>query len=148
VSDDVIHKIAFANIAVVGYCLHTYDTHSLQQEKRMQIQINTDNNVEGREERAAEISDVVSLVLMRFSDHITRVEVHIADENGPKGGDNDIRCTLEARLEGRQPIAVTHHANEVLVAVNGAAHNLVTVIDRTLGRTEARRRAEQQERPM
>lgn len=108
----------------------------------MQIQINTDNHIDGREARAAEISDVVASALSRFSDHITRVEVHLADENGPKGGQDDIRCTLEARIEGRQPIAVTHHADTIMLAVDGAADKVVSLIENTLGRTEALRRAE------
>ena len=48
--------------------------------------------------------------MSRISDHITRVEVHLSDENGDKDGQNDMRCMMEARLEGRQPIAVTHQA--------------------------------------
>jgi hypothetical protein len=38
--------------------------------------------------------------------HITRIEVHLSDENGKKEGHNDIQCILEARIEGRDPIAV------------------------------------------
>ncbi len=108
----------------------------------MQIQISTDHNIEGSDAREAEITTVVSSALERFSDQITRVEVHLADENGPKGGNDDIRCTLEARIEGRQPIAATHHAATVPLAVHGAARSLVSLIENTLGRTEALRRAE------
>ncbi len=108
----------------------------------MQIQISTDHNIEGNEDMVAATTDAVAHALRRFSDHLTRVEVHLADENGPKGGENDIRCVLEARIEGRQPIAVTHHASTVALAVHGAASNLVTLIETTLGRTEALERAE------
>lgn len=106
----------------------------------MQIQISTDHNIEGHEDMAAEITDVVARALRYFSDHITRVEVHLGDENGPKAGQNDIRCMLEARLEGRPPISVTHHADTVPQAVRGAAENLVTLIENTLGRAEGLRR--------
>lgn len=109
----------------------------------MQILISTDHNIEGREARAAEITDVLTADLARFSDHITRVVVHLADENGPKAGHDDIRCTLEARLEGRQPIAASHHADTVSLAVHGAADSLMSLIENTLGRTEAIRRREQ-----
>ncbi len=87
----------------------------------MQIQINTDHNIAGHEAMAAEVTRVVDHVLERFKERITRVEVHLDDENGPKGGLNDKRCMLEARLEGRQPIAVTHHAGTITQAVHGAA---------------------------
>jgi len=103
----------------------------------MQIQINTDHNIEGREALAAWVSGTVETALSRFSDHITRVEVHLSDENGAKNGPHDKRCMLEARLEGRQPIAVTHEAPELDQAVAGAADKLARSIENTLGRLHA-----------
>jgi ribosome-associated translation inhibitor RaiA len=77
----------------------------------------------------------VESALNRFSDHITRVEVHLSDENSEKkGGEHDMRCVMEARLEGRQPIAVTHQAATVDEAVDGAADKLTRLIESTLGR--------------
>ena len=69
----------------------------------MQIQVNTDHTIEGHEALAARIRGVVENALSRMSDHITRVEVHLTDESGPKSGKNNKRCMMEARLEGRQP---------------------------------------------
>lgn len=100
----------------------------------MQIQINTDHNIAGHAALAAQVSDVVERVLSRVSDHITRVEVHLNDENGDQQGQNDKRCMMEARLEGRQPIAVTHQAATVDQAVDGAADKLTRLIESTLGR--------------
>ncbi|MGK2940932.1 MAG: hypothetical protein ACSLFJ_04550 [Immundisolibacter sp.] len=48
----------------------------------MQIQINTDHNIEGHEALAAHVSGVVQSALGRFSDQVTRVEVHLASEVG------------------------------------------------------------------
>ena len=107
----------------------------------MLIQVNTDNTIGGHEPMAAETREAVAHALRHFSDHITRVEVHIEDENGPKGGKNDIRCALEARLQGREPIAVTDHADTVQGAVHGAAKKLAALIEHTLGRADAGRRA-------
>ena len=77
----------------------------------MQIQINTDHNIEGHEALTAHVSDLVESALSQFSDHITRVEVHLSDENSDKKhGNDDMRCMMEARLEGHQQVAVTHHA--------------------------------------
>jgi len=76
----------------------------------MQIQINTDRNIEGKEPLTAQISGVVEAALSRFSDHVTRVEVHLSDENADKSGQHDNRCLIDARLEGRRPVAVTHTA--------------------------------------
>ncbi|MDQ6675483.1 MAG: HPF/RaiA family ribosome-associated protein [Chloroflexota bacterium] len=109
----------------------------------MHIQINTDGNIEGNEEMAARVSDVVEHALAHVADHITRVEVHLSDENSDKkGGNRDIRCLLEARLEGRhRPIAVTHQAATSEQAVDGASDKLVSSINTILGRqrTEERR---------
>ncbi len=100
----------------------------------MQIEISTDNNTEVHEKRIAHFKTVVEGALARFSKRITRVEVHISDENGPKDGHNDSRCMMEARLEGRPPIAVTCQEDDVEKAVSGAATKLKHLIDSTLGR--------------
>ncbi|MGB3137153.1 MAG: HPF/RaiA family ribosome-associated protein, partial [Nodosilinea sp.] len=80
----------------------------------MQVQIHTGHNIEGHEALATQISSVVEESLSRFSDHITQVDVHLSDVNSDKkGGDHDMRCLIEARLEGLQPIAVTDQAATV-----------------------------------
>lgn len=100
----------------------------------MQIQINTDHHIEGHEAFVAWAAGEVKTALSRHSDHITRVEVHLSDESGHKSGTNDIRCVMEARVEGRQPLAVTHHAETLYRAVTGAADKLTRLIASTLGR--------------
>jgi hypothetical protein len=100
----------------------------------VQIQINTDHNIAGHEALASYVSGLLENVLNHVSDHITRVEVHLSDENSNKGGENEKRCMMEARLEGRQPVAVTHQATTVEQAVEGAVHKLSRLIESTLGR--------------
>ena len=101
----------------------------------MQIQINTDRNIEGHEALTDEVRGVVESAMSRYEDRITRVEVHLSDENSAKkGGNDDIRCMMEARLEGRQPAAITHQAATVEQAVGGAAEKLAKLIESTLGR--------------
>ena len=106
----------------------------------MKIQINTDSNIDGSEAFAAHVKGVVTHAIGRFSDHITRIEVHVSDENGAKSGPADKRCMLEARMEGRRPTAVTHHAGSVHEAVDGAVdklkHALETMVEK---RVDARR---------
>jgi hypothetical protein len=103
----------------------------------MQIKINTDHNIHGREKLADEVRSVVEGALVRFSDRITRVEVHLADESSHhKSGKDDKRCMMEARLAGRQPTAVTHHAATLELAVEGAAAKLKRTVESTLGREE------------
>ena len=105
----------------------------------MQIQVNTDHTIEGHEALAARIKGVVENALSRMSDHITRVEVHLTDERGPKSGKNDKRCMMEARLEGRQPIAVTDEAATLDLAVDGATDKLARLIEHTLGKLHDQR---------
>lgn len=100
----------------------------------MQIKTNTDRNIEGSEELSAQVEAVVGGALERFSDQITRVEVHLSDENGGRGGSDDKRCMMEARVEGRQPTAVTHEAPTVEEAMEGAAAKLERSLESTLGR--------------
>lgn len=95
----------------------------------MNIQINSDNNITTNETFTEFAKTTISEKLKRFDDHITRVEVHFNDENGQKTGGNDIRCLLEARIEGRQPVAVTDHADSKETALKGAIHKLVNSLD-------------------
>jgi ribosome-associated translation inhibitor RaiA len=81
------------------------------------------------------------LALSRFSDRITRVEVHLSDQNSDKSGQDDKRCMMEARIEGRQPTAVTHQAATLDDAVDGAADKLKRSIESTLERLEDAQRA-------
>lgn len=100
----------------------------------MQIQVNTDNNIEGREQLASQVRALVESALDRFRDRITRIEAHISDQNGDKSGPADKRCMLEARLEGRPPTTVSHEAASVQEAVEGAADKLARVVGSSLGR--------------
>lgn len=100
----------------------------------MHIQINTDRNIEGHAALIEHVTGVVETALSRFSKHITRVEVHLSDENADKGGGLDKRCMIEARFEGRQPLAATDHAADVEKVIQGAVHKLIRLIDSTLAR--------------
>jgi ribosome-associated translation inhibitor RaiA len=100
----------------------------------VQIQINTDENVEGGEALSALVSAEIHARLDRFSEHITRIEVHLSDENGGKSGSFDKRCLMEARLEGRQPEVVTDHAATIEAAYSGAAKKLHRALETTLGK--------------
>jgi len=105
----------------------------------MQIQVNTDKNIEGHAALVAQIEATVTKALSHFSSHITRVEVHVSDENGDKNGQNDKRCIMEARLEGRQPTAVTCEAATLAQAVAGAADKLKNSLETTVERLREHR---------
>lgn len=101
----------------------------------MTIQFNTDHNIDAKEGLVTTFTELIEERLSKVSDHITRIEGHLKDEDsGAKDGKNDIRCVLEARLEGRKPIAVTNHADNHYQAVDGAIDKLKSSIDSILGR--------------
>ncbi len=100
----------------------------------MNIQINSDNNILGTEELTAQFEQIITNSLGRFSGQVTRLEVHLNDENSHKNGQNDKRCMLEARLEGMQPIAVTNHAGTLEQALKGAIDKMKTTLDSAIGK--------------
>ena len=106
----------------------------------MQIQFNTDESVDGRDALGRHAEEVVRRALDRFSNDVTRVEIHLSDVNGQKAGENDKRCLMEARVAGRQPIAVTEQANSLHQAIDGAAQKLKRSLDSTLGKVGAPKR--------
>jgi ribosome-associated translation inhibitor RaiA len=101
----------------------------------LKVQINTDSNIDGDEALDLEVEGLVRDAIDRFSDDLTRVEVHLSDENSSKkGGSTDIRCLVEGRLRGLDPIVVTHHAASVDEAVDGASRKMRDRLDTVLGK--------------
>lgn len=104
----------------------------------MKIQFNTDKTISGDLRNQTFFTSQIADELERFQSHITRIEVHLSDENGKKEGTNDIICLLEARLEGRQPIAVSSQADTVEKAVSSAIdklkNSLETILERAANR--------------
>jgi ribosome-associated translation inhibitor RaiA len=90
----------------------------------MLVQINTDKNIEGHKRMNDFFEEEVKKDLGRFDDLVTRVEVHLEDENGDKAGKNDKKCVIEARIEKKNPIAVTSHGDTPEKAFYEALHKL------------------------
>jgi ribosome-associated translation inhibitor RaiA len=104
----------------------------------MRIQINTDDNIKGSVGLEKHVDEIVNEALGHLASQITRVEVHLSDENSEKGGRADKRCMMEARVEGLQPTAVTHQASAIDDAIVGAVDKLKKSLDSTLGRLRGR----------
>jgi ribosome-associated translation inhibitor RaiA len=98
----------------------------------MQVQVHTDNHITGREALVERVEAEVVESVGRFGDRITRVEVHIHDENGPKHGSDDKRCLMEARVAGLHPITASHTAASLDAAIEGAAEKLAHALDHAL----------------
>lgn len=98
----------------------------------MQVQVHADSSVKSNAILAQTVEEAVGNAVRRWTPRITRVEVHLSDINGQKGGADDKRCLLEARIGGLQPIAVTHQAGTLYDAVEGAADKLKKVLQSTM----------------
>lgn len=105
----------------------------------MQIQINTDRHVDGNEAWSSEVEAELRSKLDRFTERITRIELHLGDVNAERAGD-DMRCVIEARLAGREPISVTEQAASAGQAVSGAIGKMHSALDSILGKTLSARR--------
>lgn len=108
----------------------------------MQFQVNTDDNIQGREALAVRVESKVAKELGHFRDHISRVEIHLSDENSGKAGSHDKRCLIEARLNSRPPAVASHQASTIDEAVRGAVDKLVRALDSTVGRMRDRKGGE------
>ena len=97
----------------------------------MQIQFNSGKTIEGHESMQIHFSEEISQSFKRFEDKITRVEVHVGDENNEKFGVDDKRCMIEVRLAGKNPIAVTNHADTIEKAVSGATEKMKKLLNTT-----------------
>lgn len=106
----------------------------------MQIQLNTDNHITGSEDLGVHLEGKVRAALDRFANRITRIEVHLNDLNGSKSAGDDKRCTMEARIAGRQPLSVSHDAPEVALAIDGAAAKMNRALESVFGKLDAVRR--------
>jgi len=105
----------------------------------MLIKIETDNNIERNAALTAHIEATVNGALDRFGEKITRISVHLSDQNSEKKfGTADMRCQIEARLAGLQPVSVSDEAETIKQAVVGAVKKLQRSLGSTLGRLDSR----------
>ncbi|OIP14997.1 MAG: ribosomal subunit Interface protein [Comamonadaceae bacterium CG_4_9_14_3_um_filter_60_33] len=104
----------------------------------MQIQVNTDDHVQGGESLAQWVRDEAGNRLNRLKEHVTRLEVFLTDVDGAKSGVNDKRCRLEARVANRQPVTVTAEGDKMGAVLIDAMEKLIRAMDTNLGRAKDR----------
>ncbi len=90
----------------------------------MQILVNSNHSVEVTSTLEEHVRACVESALERFDDQLTRVEVHLNDLNSGKSGPQDKRCQMEARVKGHDPVSVSHKADSLTLAIDGAAEKL------------------------
>jgi len=100
----------------------------------MQIQVNTSNGIENKDALERWADGEIRQTLSRFAADVTRVEVHMSDENHDASGGGAKRCVMEARLAHHQPVAVTQQAPSLDEAFRGASDKLKRALDSALGK--------------
>lgn len=91
----------------------------------MQILLNTDPYIDGREAMYEHLESVVTEVLGPFGNRIIRVQAYLTDANGANHArPTDIHCTLEAQLAGRDAVVARHFAGTTSQAIHGALRKL------------------------
>lgn len=103
----------------------------------MHIEINHDNHTRIDNDFMQRLSGVIEGTLAKHTDRATRVAVHLGDTNAGKGGGSDRRCMIEVKLAGVPPIAVTHEAGSLQLAIDGAIEKLEHAVGHKLGKLRA-----------
>ena len=105
----------------------------------MKVQVNTSNDIDNKDALERWASEYLNEHLARFEQDLTSVEVQLTDENhSVKGGGVDKRCMLEARVNGRAPIAVTNYAPDQNLSFRGAADKLLHALEHAFGKLDRR----------
>ena len=104
----------------------------------MQVQVQTDDHIQGGESLIQWAQQEVTSRLARFRENVTRVEVHFSDVDAGKSGPGDKRCVIEARAAGRQPAAVHAEAGKLADAFSAAMDKIIRLLDTEQGRLKAR----------
>ncbi len=100
----------------------------------MQIKLNTDHKIQGNEALEERVDSLITQHLERFFPYLTRIEVHLADANGAKGGIDDKQCAIEARISNGPAIGVSHDDETVEKAIHGACEKMHSRLDSTIER--------------
>lgn len=105
----------------------------------MKIQVDTDRFVESTDELVQMVEDVVQAALGRYDDRLTRIEVHLSDDNGDKDGrPGDKRCLIEARPAGMKPVVVTSEGDSLEQVCHDAARKMQSRLQSDFGRIAER----------
>lgn len=98
----------------------------------MNIQVNTDNHIDGGQRFSDYVTGVVAQAFNRYSKELTHVDVHFSDQNSSKIGTMDKRCLIEVRISGRKSTAVTSDANSLDEALLSATEKMKHSIESSL----------------
>ena len=102
----------------------------------MIVNINIDKSLDKAERHQEYLSDLIKKSLNNYTDHITRIEIQIKDVNGIKEGLKDTNCMIEARIKGRQPMAINNRADDIETAIKGAVDKIKSALETIMGKIQ------------
>ena len=83
----------------------------------------------------------IRLALGLYWDRIRRVDVFLADVNGPRGGE-DMQCKIKVKIDEFSPVVVQETADEMYGAINICAQRIKRVCARRFDRLLRHRKAQ------
>lgn len=102
----------------------------------MNIEIRTDKNIPNSERLITYVREELNAEFQRHTEKITHFSVHFSDENGVKGGPDDIRCMIEARPAGLKPVVVNHKGHNIDTVIHGAIDRLKRSLEHVFEKKE------------
>jgi hypothetical protein len=90
----------------------------------MRTQLSSDRTVTSDARLASFVTDEANRILKRFTDRLTRVEVHLRDLNAGRSGTPDKRCVVEARPARARPMSTTATARRLDTAIGMALRKM------------------------
>ncbi|MEM7625587.1 MAG: HPF/RaiA family ribosome-associated protein [Planctomycetota bacterium] len=103
----------------------------------MIVQINA-GDIQSSDALRDHAQDTVEAALKHVADKVTRVEIHLRDDNASKSAANDKRVTMEGRIAGQQPLVVDHATDDLYKSIAEAASKLGRAINTRLQRIAAK----------
>jgi len=119
---------------IAGFNWATYLYSIISKIDNMQLQFNTDKNIQGTDTLKTIVSEKINHGLKHFANKITRIEVHLSDQNADKAGPEDIQCKIEARIKGMQPLMVASANDSKEKAVDDAVDKMKASLRTVLGK--------------
>jgi hypothetical protein len=102
----------------------------------MQVQVNCGDGLQAKDTLERWATDFLNESLARFRAEIMRVEVQLSDDAKGKHSGQDMRCMLEARLTGHEPVAVNHFGETMDEAIRGASQKLINALEHLFGKLD------------
>lgn len=104
----------------------------------MQVQLNTDKNISGTEKLEAYVTEKLNHALKHYANKVTRIEIHLSDQNADKGGADDIQCKIEARVEGLKPVLVVSKSSSKETALDDAVSKMKASLGTIMGKMKSK----------